>query len=195
MLFSNTKVFYRNKYKKNNGYLLIELIVSIGLFLTVVGIAIGSVVSLMDSSRRLRANKDIMDNLNLTIDNMARTIRFSDSYHCDNSNSGTAPLNCTSGANYLRVQFNGSYSDYGGTDILYRFNGTNIDFSKDGGASYFPLNASDVSIDYGKFYVFGTSVSDSIQPYVIVVIKGHITKDPQSTFDIQTVMAQRQLDI
>ncbi len=179
------------KTNSQKGFLLIELIVAVGLFVVVVTISLGAIVSVLDSSRKVRTNKEIMDNLNSSIEYMARTIRFGKDYHCGSGGVLSVAQNCASGgANSMAVKFNGA-------TLVYRLNGTRMEFSEDGGNNYKPLTSSKVIITRVQFYIFGTSKTDNIQPYVLVIIRGRVVSDATSSsvFDIQTVMSQREIDL
>ncbi len=177
---------------KNNsrGFSLVEIIIAVGLFIVVVGLSLGSVVSLLDSSRRVRGNKDVMDNLNSSVEYMTRTVRFGTTYHCGSAGILTVPQSCPSGDNLLAVQFRGQ-------TLVYRRNGTKIEFSEDGGNLYKPLTSTNVIIDQLQFFAYGTDKTDNIQPYVVAVIRGRVANDPTNSaiFDLQTVMTQRKLDL
>lgn len=181
---------YKNNQK--NGFLLLEILVAVSIFLVVVSISLGSIINLLDSSRRVRGNKDAMDNLNNSIEYMTRTIRFGSNYHCSLLPSAvlTLPQNCPSGASLLAVLFKGQ-------TVVYRLNAGRIEISENGGVSYRVLTAQNVIIDKLEFRVFGTDKTDTIQPYVFIVIAGRVNNDSlgQSKFDIQTMMSQRKLDL
>ncbi|MEK7642227.1 MAG: type II secretion system protein [Patescibacteria group bacterium] len=182
---------YHKKHKKK-GFLLVELIVAVALFIVVTALSLGSIVSILDISRRVRGNKDVLDSLNASVEYMARIVRFGNTYHCGLSPSGvlTVLQNCTTGASLLAV-------NYAGQTFVFRLTGTKIEFSDNGGTSYKALTGSNVIIDRLQFYTFGTSKTDNIQPYVLAVIRGRVANDPQasSIFDIQTIMTQRRLDL
>lgn len=181
----------KNKNKKS-GFLLLEILVAVSIFLLVVSISLGSIINLLDSGRRVRGNKDAMDNLNNSIEYMTRTIRFGSDYHCGSSPSAvlTIPQNCITGSNLLASLFKGQ-------TIVYRLSAGRIQISENGGSTYRSLTAQNVVIDKLEFRVFGTDKTDTIQPYVFIIIAGRVVSDSSnsSRFDIQTVMSQRKLDL
>jgi len=52
--------------------------------------------------------------------------------------------------------------------------------------------ASNINVDVFKFFVRGSSVGDSIQPSVYVLLKGSVlVKGKTTSFAIQTMVSQR----
>ena len=176
--------------KNSKGFVIIEVVVATTLFVLLMAIALGSIVNMLSSNRRIHANKDAMDNLNSSIEYMSRIVRFGDTYHCGSTGLLTAPQNCAGGDTLLAVKF--QLKTY-----VFRLTGTKIEVSDDGGTSYKPLTGSNVLIDRLRFFVFGTNNVDNIQPYVLVVIRGRVVNDPtgSAVFDVQTIMTQRDLDL
>ena len=183
----------RLKNNTKKGFTLVEMLIAVSLFVVVVTISIGAVLTILDANRRAQSSKTVVDNLNLSIEDMVRIVRFGSNYHCGASGSLTSPQNCNTGATtdtLLAVTFNGSI-------VVYRLNGESLQRSSDGGSTYTDITASNAKIQYLRFYVFGTPVGDTEQPYVVAVIKGYVGNKAtaQSTFSIQTVMSQRSLDL
>lgn len=182
---------------KNKGFTLVEIMVAIGLFTIVSFIALGAILTVFDANRRAQSSKTIVDNLNYSIESMARTIRFGNNYHCGTGAPLTVPLNCTNndpdnppGSSSMAVTFNGNV-------VVYRQNGTKIQRSDNGGATYVDVTPPEAIIQQLRFYVFGTTVGDIVQPYVVAVISGYVGSKPtiKSSFFITTTMSQRSLDI
>lgn len=183
-----------NKFKK--GFTLVELIIAVTLFTVIASFSIGAVLSIFDANRRAQSTKTVVDNLNLSIENMARSVRFGGSYYCGISSGLTSTSNCPNGGDALSVTFDTSMR------VVYRrsVNGSNgfgtIQKSENGGSSYSDITSPDTNIQYLKFYVLDADAGGE-QPYVIAVIKGYVGNKAttQSSFTIQTLMSQRQLDI
>lgn len=178
-------------FKLKKGFTLVEMIIATSLFIVVVTVSMGAILSIFEANRSARASKTVMDNLNLALENMARTVRFGTNYHCGNPTGNlSTPLDCPNGDTFLAVNFEGQ-------TIVYRKNGTSIQRSDNGGATYTNITSPENTvIEQLTFYTRGTA-NDS-QPYVLVVIKGYSgnpNKPTKSTFSIQTIMSQRKLDI
>ncbi|OHB15303.1 MAG: hypothetical protein A2431_01495 [Candidatus Zambryskibacteria bacterium RIFOXYC1_FULL_39_10] len=180
----------KNIFKK--GFTLVELIIAVTLFTVIASFSIGAVLSIFDAHRRAQSTKTVVDNLNLSIESMARNVRFGGSYYCGISSGLTSTSNCSNGGNALSITFNN-------TRIIYRWNGginDPIQKSENGGSTYSDITSPDTKIQYLRFYVFDSDTGGE-QPYVIAVIKGYVGNKAttQSSFTIQTLMSQRQLDI
>ncbi len=175
-----------------NGFTLVELIISVGLFVTVITIGLGAVLSIFDANSKSQSVSSVMNNLNYSLDSMTRDIRFSSKYHCGSATPLDSPNSCPNGDTFLAVSTSSPIT-------VYQYNSTTktIEKSTTGGPPYTPIIGGEVTITYAQFYVFNTIVGDNRQPYVLFVIRGFAGKKPstQSTFDLETVISQRQLDI
>lgn len=177
------------------GFTLVELLVSVGLFTVVAFFSLGALLSIYDGHKKTQSSKTVVDNLNLSIEDMTRTIRFGRNYHCTDIGTLSDPRNCNNEPDndtFLAVTFNGNL-------IAYRLNGTAIQRSNNpsgGESTYFNITAPEVKVEYLRFYVGGAE-SATEQPYAIAVIKGYVGSKPttRTTFSIETLMSQRALDI
>jgi len=182
------------KLKSQKGFTLVEMLVAVGLFSVITSFALGAVLTIFDSSSRARSSKTLVDNLNLTMEDIARTVRFGSDYHCTLELPLTNTRSCNTGAptdTALAVNFQGR-------TVVYKLEGTAIKISDNGGSTYRNLTDPNVIVEYLRFYVLGTDKPpDAAQPYVMVVIKGHMGNKPttQSEFTIETLLTQRRLDI
>ncbi len=191
MFSKNIHTVNNRKLKRSFGFTLVEIIVAVSLFTLVATISIGAVLSIFDANKKSQTSKTVVDNLNLSIEDMARTVRFGTNYHCGSGGTLTSPQNCSVGDNFLAVNFNSS-------TVVFRLNNSRIERSTNGGTTYSPITASDVVIETLNFYVFGATDSPSLQqPYVLVLIRGYVGTKPtqQTKFTIETIMSQRALDI
>lgn len=181
----------KNDLKISAGFTLVELLIAVSLFVVIVTISIGAILSVVDANKKAQNSKTVVDNLNYAVENMTRTVRFGDDYHCGSGGSLSTPQNCPNGDSLLAVNFEGS-------TIVYRLNGAAIQVSYNGGGAYSNITSPETVVQYAKFYVFGASDSPSLeQPYVVAVIKGYVGTRPtsQTVFSIETLMSQRELDI
>jgi type II secretory pathway pseudopilin PulG len=177
--------------KKTQGFTLIELIVSMSLFMLVMTMSMGSIIGVFDVNRKSQAMKTVMSNLNLAIESMAREMRFGDNYHCGSSGTITAPQNCPNGGDFV------SFLSSDDEQIIYRLEGGVIEKSSDGGGSYAALTGSEVDIEDLSFYVLGAGAqSPSLQPKVLIKVSGVAGPNEKSRteFTLQTLVSQRVLD-
>src|ERR1700722_17113234 len=86
------------------GFTLIEMLVSLALFAIVVLVAIGALLSLVGANKKAQALEAVMDNLNITVDDMVRNAREGTEFHCGASGSIATPQDCSSGGTYFAFQ-------------------------------------------------------------------------------------------
>jgi prepilin-type N-terminal cleavage/methylation domain-containing protein len=172
------------------GFTLIEMMVSVSIFLVIMTVSMGALLGVYAANKKFEALKTVMDNLNLSVESMSREMRFGKNYHCGLSGTLTLTQNCPSGD--TAVAF---LAEDGVTHIVYKLNGTEIDKSTDGGNTYVPVTAPEIQIDSLAFYVTGATFGDSFQPKVLIKIQGHSgTSTAATSFTIQTLVSQRALD-
>ena len=170
---------------------------SISLFIVVMTISMGSIVSIFDANRKAESLKTVMDNLNFSIESMTREMRFGKNYHCEDSMANlppyTTPKNCVTQSELV------SFLSNEGLQIVYRKNGTQIEKSTDGGITYIGVSAPEVSIQSLAFYVLGAGIAPAnfSQPKILIKIRGTAGLKPKTKtdFTIQTLVSQRFLDI
>jgi prepilin-type N-terminal cleavage/methylation domain-containing protein len=197
------KYFNHNKFKKNGGFTLIELLIATAVFVSIMTVSLGSVVSILDAGRKARSLKSVMTNLNFTVESMSRDIKFGKNYHCTQPSEVVtfppSPQNCT-GQN-MAPQSAISFVSSEGVNIIYKLVGTQIQKSIDGGTTFLGVTSPEVVIQELKFFVFNSapqsvSPADNAQPRVTMLITGHAGNRPssQSTFTLQTSVSQRVPD-
>lgn len=198
--FSNN----RFKYKKGNerGFTLLEMIVATSVFIFVMLMIIGSLISLTDASRKARSVRIVLDNLSSAIDSMSRNMRMGSYYHCGCETSPLAyasPLSCpmtddegNGGTSCFAFESaNGNPHDPN-DQVVYQLTGTTIDRSTDGGQSFVALTSPEISVSSLRFFVYGTTLNTD-QPMVTFLLRGKaaVTKKTTSEFNIQTTIAAR----
>ena len=72
-----------SKPSTQSGFTLIEIIVSLGVFSTVVTIAVGALLVLVAANQQLQSEQSVMTNLSFALDSMTREIRTGTAYVCD----------------------------------------------------------------------------------------------------------------
>lgn len=179
------------------GFTLVEMIVAVGLFAVVMIVAMGSLLSLVYANRKAHALQSVMNNLNITLDGMTRSIRMGSNYRC----GGSSPSNpdCPNGGQSLYFEsYEGSASD-SSDDWAYWYdtNTKRLYKSERGGAAGVAITAPEVSIESFTFYVVGTTRRDTTQPKVVIAVKGTAGTQArtQTSFSIQATAVQRLLDL
>ncbi len=197
--------------RKQQGFSLIEIMVSLAVFSVVVIFATAALLSIVDGTRKTEALKSVINNLNFALEDMTRTIRVGNTYHCANDTTQVliGAQNCPSGGTVLAFAPTGQPANNPDTLYVYRFitTGTDdqgnatgeIDLSKAGGASgsFIPITAPEVKITNFSFTVTGAGTGDSLQPKVFLIIKGYagLKLRNRTYFNVQTTITQRLLDI
>jgi prepilin-type N-terminal cleavage/methylation domain-containing protein len=190
------KILKKNlNYKR--GFTLIEFIVAIGLFVVAIYMGFGAIISLFDSNNKSQTIFSSIGNLNYSIESLTRDIRFADVYHCGSAGTLSSPADCSGGETSLAVTT-------GGVTTVYRFSGTQIEKSINGGV-YTPVTGGDITLSYARFYVVGSAPASAavgtpgrdLQPYVVLVLKGNSgnKSSSQTDFDIETLVSQKKLDL
>lgn len=189
-----------NKNKK--GFTLVEIMVASSIFVVVMLIVSGSIVSVMSANQKSNSLRSVMDNLNLSLESMTRTIRFSNYYYCGSNSTPPAVLDCPNGGGSLTVWFANTRYSY--TLSSGRILRTKSDVT--GTVSSY-VTSPDVTISSLVFKVtgstpFDTSLSttcsapnDCAQPKVVIIIKGRSgVGNGGSTFNLETTVSQRLFD-
>lgn len=192
-----------NFIKKTNitkGFTLVEMLVSIAVFMVVMTVAVGSLISIIDANRKSQAIKNIINNINFTIESISKDMRMGTEYSC-----------------YLNGSFDGGDCIEGGLGVRYKSNEDKYVYYKyvsnpnegEGNvqtcesdnsfgcsnSGWLSLTApvSSVNITNMRFYVLNSSLNDSKQPRVIITMEGIAgIKDAIKTdFNMQTSISQR----
>ncbi len=194
------------KHVSNGGFTLVELIVAVALFAVVFVAVSGSFLVIVDSYRKITAQRENIDNLSTAMESMVRGLKTGMNFHCEVNapasdpapGDNASPQDCSSGGKYIafkRVTDNNV--------IQYKFQTGQL-WRSDDYAPFYPVtdDPAVMQISLFKFYVVGTtpltdSGSDITQPKVNVVMKGTVggMARRSSTFNIQTTITQRRPDI
>lgn len=195
---------FSRKTSASQGFTLLEMIVSTSIFIIVMLVMVGALVSLNDASRKARSTRIVLDNLSAALDSMSRTIRMGSHFHCGCEDgptqySGatkeckmTGPSTGVGGDVCLAFEGPNGNPQTANDQIVYRLSGNRIERSTDGGASFIALTAPEIRVTKLQFFVYGTT-EDEYQPVVTMLLRGTaaVTPRTQSNFNIQTTIAPR----
>lgn len=209
--------------KRQSGFSLIEMIVSLGVFAVVVTIAVGALLAVIATNRQLQAEQSIMTTLAFAMDSMTREMRTGYYYYCDSSPSGGIfygsnehedldkdTQDCASGnTSSFRFQgvsfFEGGDSitgSSGSSRILYFYDtDTNKLFRRIGDNTPQSIVSSGLEIMDAQFFVTGsesldTSDTDVEQPTITIHLRAKEKDNPTGkVYNMQTTVTQRILDI
>lgn len=173
------------------GFTLVEMIVSLAVFSTVVTITVGALLMIIASNQQLQQEQSVMTNLSFMLDSMTRELRTGSDYFCasrpnyaagsleaifDTSDSQEAlganvrdcPDGRPSGHDLQGVSFReagGSITGGGATRILYFLDRTNPSdiriMRRVGDEAAQPVSSSGIEIIDAEFYVTGSTDLDS----------------------------------
>jgi prepilin-type N-terminal cleavage/methylation domain-containing protein len=168
------------------GFTLIEMIVSLAIFATVVLIAVGALLSIIDANRKANELRVVMENLNFAIESIARNVRTGTDYGC-----GSSPGNCSNKTTL-------SFVNQEGKDVKYAFDFDSKAITRTvGGGDAAPITSSEVVIEDVHFWVTGAGVGgDGEQPRVLMTVQGlaGVVGKNETRFSLQTTISQRGTD-
>ncbi len=184
-------LFKPNKINRKSGFTLIELMVASAIFIIVMVIAIGAVLSIVDANRKAQSLNAVMTNLNFAVESMVRDLNTGTNY-CDAVNQ------CSQGPNVgtfstPELSFTNSHNE----PVVYRFDQKNGKITKEvNNQGPEDMTAPDTKITSMIFYVEGHGVGDTLQPIILLYLQGQVGASPKtkSTFKLQTLITQRRLD-
>ncbi len=184
--------------KKDQGFTIIETMISIALFLIVVTIGMGALMQASEVHKKSQNMRSVMDNLSFIMDDMSRNLRTGSSYVCTGGTGAPSP-DCTDGT---EISFN---SSDGVTQLKYLIDLNNDIIQKttnnDTPVTLSP--SSDIILGQGSgFTVIGATpasagTGDTQQPFVTIRLVGTITDhntNNTTSFSLQTSVSQRFLD-
>jgi prepilin-type N-terminal cleavage/methylation domain-containing protein len=210
--FKFLKIKIRELKTSPKGFTLVELLVVLALFTTVMTIASGALFSAQESNTKLQQTQVILDGVNLAMEEMIRDIRYGSMYFCTGTVPETIPAaqSCAypNGNTVLifkpstALTINNSSNDrvayYISNGVIYK--------------KYYPegivssavqVTTSDVSVEQLSFYVkgaenTGATPPDYAQPVITLSISG-VTKPSNPKvlpvrFSVQTSASSRKLD-
>lgn len=206
-MFESLRKKAKVSLRSNRGFSLIELLVSMALFIVVITMGIGALLVLINANLKAQNNNDAVSNIQFALDSMAREIRTGEAYYCTNGNEtvgdNTVRADCNKGT-YLSIIEGGKSitNDASNRRIAYRFNsGAGSIERKIGSGSWVRLTSPTVDITSMHFNVAGTAAKEGVnnlaQPNVTIYISGEVVgvADTSSEFTLQTTVTKRLLDL
>lgn len=200
---------FKSLNKKNNnlkcGFSLVEMLVAIGIFMSIMTIAISSLTSIVGANKKSQVIKSTVENVVFAIEYVSRTMRTGTNYRCLSDDlSGNCVGNGGNAVSFVIAVGPGYF-----INIIYKFDkvtGELIRIVNDPikGKSEAKLISTDsnVNIDNMTFYVLGSgainernpNIALRTQPRVIVTASGSIRvkgSNESNLFNLQTSISQR----
>jgi type II secretory pathway pseudopilin PulG len=193
------------KRKNEDGFTLVELMVSTSIFIVIMLMALGSLIVSSDSARKSQSLRSAMDNVSFAMEEMSRSLRVGTDYSCVSSGSVTLPASSNndcplSGLGGGAIVFTPADHEATPRDSAFRRNQSSpggyysLQYC-DMASGCIDITSPDVNIEVLKFFVQGSSLSDNEHPVVYIIMKGTVkVKNDFTSFAIQTVAAQRSTE-
>lgn len=185
-----------DKRGAQSGFSLIELIVVLGIFSTVITVVVGSFLVMMQSQRSILAEKDVAENARFALEYMARQMRVVNRYDgVGGQPAGCVPIDTSFSSPLDNEIFFLSQSD----ECLHFFvqNGV-IQFENDMGTQDL-TSSSEVFVEDLTFALVGETENDGVQPRVTISItaRGAGSSDwaDGARTTVQTTVSVRNLDV
>ncbi len=179
------------KEKKNKGFTLIEMLVSVALFSIVLTIAIGSIITIIDVNRKSQTLTLVMNNLNFALESMTRTIK-------------TATMIHTSGSLiYFKEQYD-KETDIGGDWVAYNWNESEstLERCKDEYRSgidpscsdFVPIISSQIKVEAFRMEILRDEEDEQWRIFMVARGKAQLSPKISSDFSVQTTVTPRRLN-
>ncbi len=177
------------------GFTMIELLVSMTVFIILMGLIADIFISSLRSQRTLVALMAANDNASLMLEQLARDIRTGSNFCiADSSGACTSPP-VTQGAAL-------AFTNAAGTQVIYRFNAldSDIEKSEDNGATFSILTSANVLINNLVFRLVDQEISsgpnDPWPPRVTITLKVGSTDQQLSgiTTNLETSVSSRNIE-
>lgn len=168
----------KKSLQKNKGFTLIEIVVASAIFVIVMVVAVGAVLSAVDANRKAQTLSSITNNLSFAIESMIRDMRTGKDYAL-----------CPTGGTAC-MQFEDRNADI----VKYSFSGGIIN-KEVNGSPLGSISGVDVTLEDVSFIIRGSGSTDGPQR-ILFQIKGYAGADKtKSNFNIQTLITSRTLDL
>ena len=199
----------RAEAARRGGFTLVELIVTVGLFMIIIAIAVGTFTNALRTQRQVSSFIAAQSNVSLAIEQMARQIRTGYLFCHDSGVSSMLPAcGCHIDPNPTEAALNVyecSELDFYGSDghVEYALPATGpyagmIAESTDGGTTWQPLTSNTVAVQYLQFRLFGQFEGDHWPPRVTISMGiAPSSTDPGvagDVFNLETTVSSRQID-
>ena len=208
------KILKLNKNNKllNYGFTLVEIMVATSIFIVIMIMALGSLMSVSSESKQSRKLGIVMDNINFATESMTRSLRMGKNYICKLDDSIDLanvqifnPASCPRGEGnggtliaFLPTDYNDSLNPntIRAYKLSERSDGTHTIQRCDYMNKCSDIVSSDVDVDKLQFFVDGALKDDYLQPSIYILLKGKAYVGGEATpFVIQTMVSQRSTEV
>lgn len=206
-------------FRGKDGFTLIEVLVSVGLFVIVMMVSLTVILSIVDGNKKSQAINTVVNNLNSSIDSMVRDMKTGTNYQCAGANavSGdpllTQPATLKLGPSHcpaagIALDAINFVSTITGSERSVRYQ-----YKPQSGATtgsivkevctasctglQTSITSSEINITDMRMYVKAPPAGGQSQPGIFIIISGtaKINATTVSDFHLQTYVSQRILNI
>lgn len=189
------KQIMQQKYTDTQaGFTLIELMVSVSIFAIVMMMALGTMLTILDSNRKARTLTEVMNNVNFALENITRSMKTGVDPVIDNGVlkvTGIVLEEDVAGDRFRRETI-----EYRCRDCLSSTERGVIE-RRDGGSAnpWIPITSDMVDVNRFEYNLSGIAVPN--QPRTLVLIEGDVRINDKinSSFAVQTTVSQRKLNL
>lgn len=181
--------------KKNlGGYTLIEILVAVAIFFTMISVPMGFFILSLKGQRRALALREIIDNSSYALEYTSRALRMAkkdltgsciDDAGSNYQNPGPPPKE--SKIKFLNYR-----------DVCQRFHLVDSQLKERreeaGWTEFLPLTSDNLEITLLKFQLSGQEQGDGLQPRVTILFEIQKKGQPGTKIRLQTTVSQRNLD-
>lgn len=171
-------------WKLTAGLSLIEMLVSVTLFSTIMIVAVGALLSIVEGNRKAQSYRTVVDSFDFALENIVRNIRLGSGY----STSGSS---CGGGAGWTEI----SFTSFDGRGFTYRLSRESIERTIRSGAGSETLSLTPPGVPVSRLCFFFQDAS-RFQPRVRILVGGSFQESAKTrvTFDLETLVTQRKID-
>lgn len=200
--------------KFDNGFTILELIVSMSVLLLVLGLSVSIFISVVLGQKRMLENQNLSGQLSYVLEYMGKGLRMA-----SRELTGECFGEDYVGYNYILTRYDSEQGFFTGVKFINESDNQacqEIYLHKDNSDPQNPIsiikeiknNSEPISLTSEKLYinhfnfiingereVFGSLETDNIQPRITISINGSLSKDKDKSAVVQTTISQRNLNI
>jgi prepilin-type N-terminal cleavage/methylation domain-containing protein len=174
----------------NNGFTLVEMIVSIGIFTLVAVAAVSALASVIDANQRSRSLSQANNNLDFSLQTMVREIRNGFAYGCDASNPGSVPNNSSDCKGETEFAFINSNRD----EVVYSLTSDDkIERSVDNTGVTQIITPPEVTVNHLEFSISGAHTNQQQSRVTVTAQAQAGSGENTQAVNLQTTATQRLL--
>ncbi|MEK9135252.1 MAG: type II secretion system protein [Patescibacteria group bacterium] len=168
---------------KKNGFTLVEMIVTMGIFSLLIGSLAAVFTQILQSQRKISSTQELLGQTSYVLEYMSRAIRM--------AKKDTGGICIPSNLNYSQTATGIKFLNYNSVCQEFYLESGQLKENKGGVVS--PLTSSHLNVLSFDIVDFGWTQTDDNQPKVTLFL--NIEGNNQSKIKVQTAVTQRNLDI